>query len=210
VTDTVKTVTQVATPDTATKKQEQPIQPSNYVDGGKYQVILGSYLERSVAEDFANELRSKGYTAKIPDRLAGEWILVIAYETNDKAEAERMQNKFMSEGYDDAYVRVRPGATETTTKQQTNKSTSNASFNTTLPNKRGRYQIIAGCFLERVNAEKRGRELSSKGFNVTVPDRLYGDWVIVIVYEGDDRNEALKVREQCFAAGYDDAWIRPR
>jgi cell division protein FtsN len=219
VIDTVKTVTQDTIKAKPVTNTEQQIQSSNAVEGGKYQVILGSYLERSVAEDFANELRSKGYSAKIPDRLAGEWILVIAYETNDKADAERMQNKFMSEGYDDAYVRTRPGAAETTTtttkpttvtQSQPTKPTSNANLNTTLPSIRGKYQVIAGCFLERSNAEKRGRELSDKGFDVTVPDRLYGEWVIVIVYEGNDVNEANKIINQCVAAGYDDAWIRKR
>ena len=214
-----KTITQdtVATKQTQTTKQEQPIQPSKTVEGGKYQVILGSYLERSVAEDYANKLRNKGYSVTIPDRLAGEWIILIAYESNDREDAERMKNQFMSEGYDDAYVRIRPGgvAEKTTkqtvaTQQQSNKSNSNANFNTTLPSKRGKYQVIAGCFLERSNAQKRGRELSSKGFDVTVPDKLYGEWVIVIVHESDDKSEAKTVMNQCIAAGYADAWIRTR
>jgi len=200
-----------------TGQQTQPIQ-SGSVTNGKYQVVLGSYLERSVAENFANEMRSKGYSVTIPDRLAGEWVIVIAYESNDPADAERVKNQFISQGYEDAYVRTRPGGVSkpiqssqpaSQPQQQVVASNSNASFSTTIT-KRGRYQVVAGCFLERSNAENFARELSGKGFNVTVPERLYGEYTLVMVCETDDKNEADKLKNQLTAAGYNDAWIRTR
>ena len=225
----------IAQQDTVANRQrtEQSAQQSKPISAGdangKYQVVLGSYLERSVAENFADEMRGKGYTVKIPERLAGEWVLVIGYETNDQNDAVRMQERFISEGYDDAYVRTRPGAAGSTSSQtststpppmqtstpqvapssQQQSSSSNTNFKTTIT-KRGRYQVIAGCFFERSNAENLAKELLAKGFDVTVPERLYGEWTIVIVCETDDRNEAEKYKNQCVAAGYDDAWIRTR
>ncbi|MDR2653435.1 MAG: SPOR domain-containing protein [Prevotellaceae bacterium] len=211
VADTAKAVQQ---PDTVVTNQGQTT-TSTSVQNGKYQVIAGCYLERSIAENFADELRSKGYSVRIPDRLAGEWTLVIIFESNDKHEAERVKDDFVAEGYPDAWVRTRVGGYSGTTSQPTSSysnttNTSNiSSYSNTTNQARGKYQTIVGCFLYRENAEKYADEMRGKGFNVVVSDRLMGEWTILILSESDDWNEVNKVKEQCIAAGYD-AWIRTR
>ncbi|MDR3287583.1 MAG: SPOR domain-containing protein, partial [Prevotellaceae bacterium] len=74
----------------------------------------------------------------------------------------------------------------------------------------GKYQVVAGCYLEREIADKFVRELKEKGYEPRIPDHLSGEWIVVIVYESDDENDAARVRDQFAAAGYDDAYIRKR
>jgi nucleoid DNA-binding protein/cell division protein FtsN len=202
VADTAK----VQQEDTVVTKQDETTQQTNSTStstpNGKYQVIAGCYLERTIAEDFADKLRSKGHTVRIPDRLAGEWSLVIVYESNDLDDATRVKDSFVAEGYSDAWVRTKAGYAETTNRQT-------SSYSNTTNRVRGRYQAIAGCFLERENAETFANKLRDKGFNVIMPDNLMGEWTILILSESDDWDEVNKVKEQCIAAGYD-AWIRTR
>ncbi|MDR2126343.1 MAG: HU family DNA-binding protein [Prevotellaceae bacterium] len=183
------------------------------IQNGKYQVIAGCYLERAIAEHFADELRRKGYNARIPDGRAGEWTLVIVYESNDMNDAIRLKDSFVADGYADAWVRTKIGYSSTATnKITTDKSASyshTTSTNASNTKSRGRYQTIAGCYLFRENAEKYANEMRSKGFDVTIPDRLMGEWTILILCESDDLNEVNKVKEKSIAAGYD-AWIRTR
>ncbi|MDR1553561.1 MAG: SPOR domain-containing protein [Prevotellaceae bacterium] len=218
VADTTK---QVQQQDTVVAKQDEPSQQTNPVSttssgtpNGKYQVIAGCYLERRIAENFADELRGKGYNVRIPDGLAGEWTLVIIFESNDRDEAEQVKDSFAAEGYPDAWVRTKVGYSETASRQtssysNTSSTTKTTNTSSTTSNARGRYQAIAGCYLERSNAERYADELRSKGFNVVMPDRLMGEWTILILCESDDWDEVNKVKEQCIAAGYD-AWIRTR
>ncbi|MDR1983743.1 MAG: HU family DNA-binding protein [Prevotellaceae bacterium] len=221
VVDTVKTVQPDVKDTVATQPEQVEPQTSSTsagVPNGKYQVIAGCYIERSIAEDFVNELRNKGYSARIPDRLAGEWNLVIVYESNDVDDATRVKDSFVADGYEDAWVRTRGISENPTTTTSTSTSTSTSASNaqvTSYSNSgtqntvRGKYQAVAGCFLERENAENFANELRSKGFDVRIPDRLMGEWTILILHESDDLDEANRVKEQCIAAGYD-AWIRTR
>ncbi|MDR2293041.1 MAG: hypothetical protein LBE11_06155 [Prevotellaceae bacterium] len=208
VADTTK---QIQQKDTVEVKQEKTDshanQTSTSTPNGKYQVIAGCYLERSIAVNFADELRNKGYNnVRIPDGLSGEWTLVIVYESNDIDDATRVKDAFIADGYTDAWVRTKVGNYTATTTSQTS-SYSNAS--NTAGKTRGKYQVIAGCYLYRENAEKYANEMRNKGFNVTIPDNLMGEWTVLIISESDDLNEINKVKEQCIAAGYD-AWIRTR
>ncbi|MDR2065208.1 MAG: HU family DNA-binding protein [Prevotellaceae bacterium] len=209
VADTAKKVQQK---DTVTAKQitknKQTAQTSTNTANGKYQVIAGCYLERSIAENFADELRNKGYNARIPDRLAGEWNLVIVHESNDINDAVRIKDSFVANGYPDTWVRTRAGNSTSSTLTAGQASSYSKATNT-AGKTRGRYQTIAGCYLSRENAERYASEIRSKGFDVRIPDGLMGEWNILIVCESDDLNEVNKVKEQCIAAGYD-AWIRTR
>jgi cell division protein FtsN len=209
VADTAEKVKQE---DTATTKQEtankQTAQTSTNTANGKYQVIAGCYLERSIAEDFADELIDKGYNARIPDRLAGEWNIVIVYESNDIDDAIRVKDSFVADGYSDTWVRTRAGNYTSSTVTAGQASSFSQTTNTTGTT-RGRYQTIAGCYISRENAERYANELRSEGFDVRISDSLMGEWNILIICESNDFNEVNKVKEQCISAGYD-AWIRTR
>ncbi|MDR1346976.1 MAG: hypothetical protein LBJ63_00890 [Prevotellaceae bacterium] len=172
---------------------------------GKYQVIAGCYLDRRIAENFAAELKSDGYDARVPANAAGEWYIVMVYESNDMQDAIRVKDSFVDEGYEDAWVRIRPGrisANAATDRQA--QSYSNAG---TAGKTGSKYQTVAGCFIEEKNGEKLADELKSRGFNVTV--KFEGEWTVLILNESNDLNEANQVKDQCIAAGYD-AWVRTR
>jgi cell division protein FtsN len=207
VADTAK---QVQPKDTVVTKPEetnkQTDKTSTNTPNGKYQVIAGCYLERSIAENFADELRNKDYNVRIPDRLAGEWTLVIVYESNDIDDATRVKDAFVADGYPDAWVRTKVGNYAASTTYQTSSYSNTAN---TTGRIRSKYQVIAGCYLYRENAERYANEIRNKGFDVKIPDNLLGEWTVLIVSESDDLNEVNKVKEQFIAAGYD-AWIRTR
>ena len=216
VKDTVSTAPPVAVDttqqieqDTAAVEQSQTenTQTSNITGdtpGGMYQIILGCFLERYIAEKFVSDLQGRGYDARMPSRLSGEWNIVIVYESNDINEAAKVRDEFVAFGYEDAWIRTRGGVrTDVTTSQSLSyASASNGSV-------RGRYQTVVGCFLYRENAERFFNIMKNNGFDAKLSERPMGDWNLVFVCETDDLDEAKKAKEQCLAAGYD-AWIRQR
>jgi cell division protein FtsN len=205
VADTTQQIQQKDTVEIKPEKTDN--QTSTNTPNGKYQVIAGCYLERSIAENFADELRSKGYNnVRIPDRLAGEWTLVIVYESNDIDDATRVKDAFVADGYADSWVRTKVGNYTATTSGQTSSYSNTAN---TAGKVRSKYQVIAGCYLYRENAERYANEMRNKGFDVRIPDNLMGEWTVLIIHESDDLNEVNTVKEKCIAAGYD-AWIRTR
>jgi len=95
-----------------------------------------------------------------------------------------------------------------TTSTQTTTQTTSSVPSSSIGTAKGKYQVIVGCFLEKENAEKLERELRAQGVDVRVPNRLMGEWTIVIVLETNDLEEATRSKEKWIAAGYDDAWVR--
>ncbi|MDR3226747.1 MAG: SPOR domain-containing protein [Prevotellaceae bacterium] len=220
VTNTTPPVVDTATvvQDTTVVTQQQPerTQTSGTVASstlnGKYQVIAGCYLERDIADKFVRELKEKGYEARIPDHLSGEWIVVIVYESDDENDATRVKDQFVAAGYDDAYIRRRSGgivssSSSSTSSSNVSSSAQSASYPVTTSKLRSKYQTVVGCFLEASNAQKCFNEAKSKGLDARISEQK-GEWTLVVVCETNDLNEAERVKEQCVSAGYSDAWIR--
>jgi cell division protein FtsN len=141
------------------------------------------------------------------------------YESDDENDAARVRDQFAAAGYDDAYIRKRSGGIVSPSSSTSNASSASntssasnaqsASYPVTTSRLRSKYQTVVGCFLEKSNAEKCFNEAKNKGFDAKISEQK-GEWILVVVFEGDDLNEAERVQEQSVSAGYSDAWVRGR
>jgi thiol-disulfide isomerase/thioredoxin len=205
VVDTVK----VQQEDTVAIKQEntdtQTTSIPKSTPNGKYQARAATYNEKNVAESQANKLKNKGYDVQVIP--AGDYYVII-YESGNEQDAVRIKDFFVAEGYNDAFVKTRPGGVSTTAATKTQEPVqSHSSVASTEGNTKGKYQTIAGCFIQEENGERLANELESNGFDVTI--KYEGEWTILIICTSNDLNEANRVKEQCISAGYD-AWVRTR